>query len=1183
MHNKKIEKYAQETRKELIKTIKQKSYFYGVTEEKIFSTTTNSEGQTVINEKIVGSQKNKQRDKFIEHIDQNHLKRNFNQLVEEVAYTWFNRIIALRFLEVNDYLDHGIRVLSTTETGKKTPDIVENALSMNLDIEKEEYYALVDHGSDNELYKYVLIKQCNHLSEKLDFLFEKNKDYTELLLPDGLLDQNSFINKLVKEIPEEDFKDVEIIGWLYQYYISELKDKNIKKKKYKKEDIPSVTQLFTPHWIVQYMVQNSLGKLWLESHEDERQQALKKDWEYYLESAEQTEEVKAKLKEIINTDLKPEEITFLDPACGSGHILVYAFDIFYEIYQKNGYNPRVIVENILEKNLYGLDIDKRATQLSKFALTMRAKEKDRSILEKDIHLNIASIEESNQIKERTIDYFTENLTEIHKNQVLNLIDKFEDAKEYGSILKVEKFDYETLNNHLESLLSKQDLTTHYLEHEIELKEKIRPLLEQGRIMAKQYDVVTTNPPYGGSRKLPKNLKSFLKKNYSDSKKDLFAVFMEKCLDFTKENGLTSMVTMHSWMFLSSFEGLRERIIDNQVIDTMLHLGTRAFPEIGGEVVQTTTFTLRNTSPDNFNGEFIRLVDFNSTVEKADKTKEAVLNPDVDYRYTAKTEDFKKIPGGAISFWASENTLDIFQNSKLLGDRVKPKQGMATSDNNRFLRNWHEVSMNRIGFGLKRLDALKSNYKWFPFNKGGRYNKWYGNNEYVVNYYDNGKEIKKTVLDKYKYLKTPDFVVKNQDYYFKENATWSAISSGDLSVRYSPVGYIISNAGMAIYSDDINIYKIVGLMNSNVVTKHLIKIINVTLNFNAGDIEKLPLIDLSDSNIVDLVKNCINISKNDWDSFEISWDFKKHPLIEFKENLGTIEKAFNNWSDFAEEKFNELWENEEELNRIFIEIYGLEDELTPDVKEKDVTVSKADYERDIKSFISCAVGCMMGRYSLDEEGLAYAGGAFNLDNYESYKPDKDGIITILDKDYFDNDVVKRFVEFVKVTFGADNLEINLEYIASALSPRSSEQPRDSIRRYFQTGSKFYTDHCRMYNKRPIYWKVSSGGRNPSFMALINLHRYDENTFSNLRVNYVHPLQRKLKAEKGHLQQMIIEADSKTDESTYKARISDIDNILHDLIDFDEKLGHLADQQISIDLDDGVKENYKIFKDILDKIR
>ena len=1175
MHNKKIEKYAQETRKELIKGIKQKAFQYGISETKIEETTLNSDNETVINEIVLNPESNKQRKEFISHIDKKNLKTSFNQLIDEVAYTWFNRITALRFLEINDYLDHGISVLSTIEPGKKTPDIVENALSMNLDIEKEVYYDLVDNASDNEIYKYLLIKQCNSLSDKLDFLFEKNNDYTELLLPDDLLDEGSFINKLVKEIPEEDFKDVEIIGWLYQYYISELKDKNIKKKNYKKEDIPSVTQLFTPHWIVQYMVQNSLGKLWLESHEDERQQKLKETWEYYLESAEQTEEVKAKLKEIINTDLKPEDITFLDPACGSGHILVYAFDIFYEIYEKNGYHPRVIVQNILEKNLYGLDIDKRATQLSKFALMMRAKEKDRSILEKDIHLNIASIEESNQIEERTIDYFTKDLTEIHKNQVNQLINTFKDAKEYGSILKVDNFDYETINNYLENSLFNDDLPVLNLEHEGEIKEKIKPLLEQARIMSKKYDVVTTNPPYAGGAKLPKNLKDFLNKNYKDSKKDMFAVFIEKCINFTKKNGLTSMVTMHSWMFLSSFEKLRERIINNQVIDTMLHLGTRAFPEIGGEVVQTTTFTLRNTSEENLPGEFVRLVDFKNTEEKAIKTKEAVLNSDVDYRYTAKTEDFKKIPGGNIGYWASEKLRNIFKNYNKVSDFGDACLGLKTGDNNYFLKYWFEV--NFLKTEMKRFSQnKKSNKKWFPYNKGGKARKWYGNNILFINWKNNGFEIKNR----------NNSSLQGEDRYFNKGITWTGLTSSQNTFRESiSYGSIFdTNKGPMLFSNKKSNIYFLGLLNSKIVLK-LVRILNPTMSFQINDLRNIPVSDCKkyDLEIDKIVENNINISKKDWDSFETSWDFEKHPLIEFKEDTDTVEKTFNHWSEFAEKQFNQLWKNEEELNLIFIEIYGLEDELTPDVEEKDVTVRKADFKRDIKSFISYAVGCIMGRYSLDKEGLAYAGGDFNMNQYESYKPDQDGIITILDKDYFDNDIVKRFIEFVKVTFGEKNLEVNLEYIASALSPKSSEQPRETIRHYFEAGNKFYKDHCQMYNKRPIYWKVSSGGRNPAFMALIYLHRYDENTLSALRVNYVHPLQRKLKTEKEHLQEMIVETDSKSDESTYKSRISDIVTMLHDLVEFDEKLGHLADQQISIDLDDGVNENYKLFEDILDKIR
>jgi type II restriction/modification system DNA methylase subunit YeeA len=703
-------------------------------------------------------------------------------------------------------------------------------------------------------------------------------------------------------------------------------------------------------------------------------------------------------------------------------------------------------------------------------------------------------------------------------------------------------------------------------------------------MSRKYDVVVTNPPYAGGRNLQGKLKEFLNKEYEDSKKDLCTTFIERCIDFTKKYKHTSMITMHSWMFLSSYENLRKDIINNQLIDTMLHLGTRAFPEIGGEVVQTTTFVFRNVNFKNFKGEFIKLVDYKNTEEKSTKTKEAVLNPEVDYRYTAKTEDFKKIPGGNIGYWASEKIKRIFHNKKKLGDIYPIRQGMATSDNDRFLKRWYEVNLLKSGFNFNSRESAKNSLlKWFPYNKGGGYRKWYGNNEYVVNWKNDGYEIKK-YRDYKNSVLSSSMGVAGLPFIFKENITWSKIATGRLSVRYIPNGYLFDVSGCAIFDKKDKLIYTLGFLNTKILDL-LISFLSQTINYEVGSIKLLPLIyniKFKDT-INSIINQNIQISKKDWDSFETSWDFEKHPLVEFKDGADTAKEAFENWSDFAKRQFNQLWKNEEELNRIFIEIYGLEDELTPDVDEKDVTVRKANKKRDIKSFISYGVGCILGRYSLDEDGLAYAGGEFDWSKYKTVIPDYDGIVTILDKDYFDNDIVKRFVEFVEKTFGHEKLEVNLEYIASVLSPRNGEQPRDTLRRYFETGSKFYKDHCQTYNKRPIYWKVSSGGRDPAFMALIYLHRYNEDTLSTLRIKYLHKLQQMLKDEKEHLRNMITKGLASSDEAKYKARISDIDSKLEELVKFDEKLGHLADQRIKLDLDDGVKENYKKLEDILDSIR
>jgi type II restriction/modification system DNA methylase subunit YeeA len=1167
MNNKAIERYAKEARLKLIEQIKQKAYQYGITEKEIKEPEVSSENEQVINGITLDITKKKQRDDFIKKIDKDNYKTSYTQLIEEVAYTWFNRITAIKYLEVNDYLDHGIRVLSSTEKEKKTPDIIEKALRMDLDIEEGTYYNLIDKKSDNDIFRVLLIKQCNKLHEKLPFMFEKRQDYTELLLPDNLLDEDSVINKL-NNIEEQDFNDVEVIGWLYQYYISDLKDKNIKKKKYKKEDIPSVTQLFTPHWIVQYMVQNSLGKLWLESkEEDNRQQKLKENWEYYLEPAEQTEEVKQKLKEITNKDLKPEEITFLDPACGSGHILVYAFDILYEIYKNNGYNPKVIVKNILEKNLYGLDIDKRAVQLAKFALMMRARQKDRKILDKKIKLNVLQVQKyqrpkylkdiiENVIDKTKVDYDKDKLKETYKY----LVETYENADELGSLIKVGEKDYKKIYEETKEIGQKstiEDIT--YL----------LPLIRQADIMAKKYDVVVTNPPYAGNKFLDNCLKEYINKYYIDTKGDLYSVFIGLCLDKVRKNGYISMITIHTWMFIKSFENLRHKILTETNIDSMMHTGAATFTELRAFNVLSTCFIFKNSQIKNYIGKYVRLADYYSSEDKIDN-----FSNEENYYYKNQGI-YNKIPQYPIIYWISNKQLKVFVKQKSLKEIATPRQGMATANNEYFLRSWHEVYFNKIGFNFKKsIDTIKTNYKWFPYNKGGNFRKWFGNNEFIVNWENDGYELKKFKRS----------ALRNKDFYFKEGITWSLFGFENFSVRYKSFGFLFDVSGSSIFPPKEKLNYILGFLASKVSFSFL-SILAPTVNFQIGNIGDLPInFNNEKKQIIDkIVEENINLSKKDWDSFETSWDFEKHPLVKFKDDVDTVKEAFENWSDIAKSQFNQLWENEEELNRIFIEIYGLEDELTPDVDKKDVTVRKANKKRDIKSFISYGVGCILGRYSLDEDGLAYAGGNFDSSKYETLIPDDDGIVTILDKDYFENDIVKRFVEFVEKTFGHEKLEVNLEYIASALSPRNGEQPRDTLRRYFETGSKFYNDHCKTYNKRPIYWKVSSGGRDPAFMAVIYLHRYNEDTLSTLRIKYLHKLQQMLKGEKEHLRNMITKGLASSDEAKYKARISDIDSKLEELVKFDEKLGHLADQRIKLDLDDGVKENYKKLEEILDSIR
>lgn len=1171
-----IKNFAVSARKKLIEGVSQKAYGLGISIDEIKPLDELPDGSRVeINNeyKYLNNTETKNREKLIEQIE----AKGYEQVMEEVAYTWFNRIIAIRFMEVNEYLPTGVRVLSSEETSKIEPDAVTNAhelveeLKLNIDI----VYKYQDNNDSEGLFKYVLIKQCNALGDIMPVMFEKIQDYTELLLPDNLLVEGSVARDLVSNISEDDFKEqVEIIGWLYQYYISEKKDEvfaDLKKnKKITKENIPAATQLFTPDWIVKYMVENSLGRLWLEGHPNEE---LQSSWKYYLEEAEQEAEVQAELDRIREESktLSPEDITVLDPSMGSGHILVYAFDVLYQIYVSAGYSEKDIPRLILEKNLYGLDIDDRAGQLAYFALMMKARSYSRRLfrrvdIDNPIKINVCSIQESNGITKEDIEYFANGNEELEKD-IEYLVEVFTDAKEYGSILEVNAVDFERIENRLAEI--EEDITNLLnRENRDRILDKIPAIVKQCKVMSKNYYIMSTNPPYLGRRGMSPALTKYLDMYYKDSKTDLFSVFMELDKLYIKNIGLMAMINQHSWMFLSSFEKLRENIISKKSIYNMIHLGSRAFEEIGGEVVQSTCFIIRKKAIDNYYGNYIRLVDFNIANEK----EQIVLNikENTKYLFKEKSESFKDIPGNQIAYWVSDNVLEIFKKSKLLSDLYEPKQGLSTADNNRFIRLWHEVKNDKMGIEMKSPeDSVRSGKKWFPYNKGGQFRKWYGNNENIINWENDGYDIKNF----------KNAVIRNPNYYFKKGITWSLISSSNFGVRFSQEGYLFDAGGSSVFPKQEHINYLMGLMCSKVIFEFL-KVQNPTLNFPAGTIGKIPTI-ISEKKLIlnsidSIVNDNINISKKDWDLFETSWDFKKHPIIEFKSN--NIEKSFNNWAEFTEKQFNQLKANEEELNRIFIDIYGLQDELTPEVEDKDITIRKADRERDIKSFISYAVGCMLGRYSLDEDGLVFAGGEFDINKYKSFKADSDGIIPITDAEYFEDDIVSKFVEFVKVVFGEESLEENLNYIADTecFKRKANETSRDTLRRYFLKG--FMEDHLKIYQKRPIYWMFDSGKQN-GFKALIYMHRYDESMVAKIRTDYLHELQKKYESEINRLDNdMNSEVVTAKEKANAKKMKEKIQKQLVECVSFDQVIAHVAHQMIGIDLDDGVKVNYQKFQGI-----
>ena len=1120
----------------------------------------------------------RQRDKLIEVIQQKEkdtdYKTAYQYVIEEVAYTWFNRLIAIRFMEVNDYLPSHIRVLSS-ESGKLEPDLVTTPFDAELPFTAEEEAQIFQLKQDNKLdeaFRILFLKQCNALNEILPALFEKTKNYTELLLSLSVIDQDGVVYHLIHDIPEDDFNierggQVEIIGWLYQYYNTEPKAAAFAKNgKITKEEIPAVTQLFTPDWIVRYMVENSLGRLWVEGHPD---CDLKENWKYYLEEAQQEPEVQAKLSEIRKeyAALNPEDIKLIDPCMGSGHILVYAFDVLMQIYESAGYSQRDAAKSILEHNIYGLDIDDRAYQLAYFAVMMKARQYNRRILNGENTCHVYAIQESNSINRAHLKYFGAGMDDIEKNaakmQLEGLLDTLTDAKEYGSILNVESYNWDLLRRFVAAEDTAGQISMDSVGVE-DTAEQLNRLVDIGETMARKYWVTITNPPYAAISNLSPKVNDFVKANYPDSKVDLFAVFIERCGLMTRVSGYQAMITQHAWMFLASYENLRDKLLNKELIN-LAHLGPHAFDEINGEVVQTSSFVFCNDFFSNYNSTFVQLVGGKNEAAKA------AMFISGEHRFNKTNEQLREIQGTPYTaYWASDVVLSAFKKSHLVGDVSEPRVGMATANNDRFIRLWFEVNRNKFGINISsRKEAVESRKKWFPFAKGGEQRKWYGNNDTVVNWENDGFEIQNFKDEKTGRIRSHNY---NLDYIFSSALTWTVIGTEKTSFRFCPVGFLYSNSGYGLFcNNEKTKYYLLGFMNSKIAAS-LLKILSPSMGFESGYLRKLPLIEsYSLDSIVERVKHCIDGSNAEWDSFEISWDFKKHPLLR---NVSTISEAFTQWQSECDDRFNQLKANEEELNRIFIDIYGLQDELTPEVEDKDVTVRKADFQRDIKSLLSYAVGCMFGRYSLDVEGLAYAGGEWDSSKYQSYIPDADNVIPITDEEYLDDDIVSRLCAWLKAVYGADTLEANLDYIAKALGNKGSTS-REIIRNYFL--NDFFKDHCQTYSvtgsgKRPIYWLFDSGKQN-GFKALVYLHRYTPDTIGNLRIDYLHKMQRVYESEINRMQDMMNHSENAREVAAASKRKDKLAKQLKECREYDEKISHLALSRIELDLDDGVKINYR----------
>ena len=1139
----------------------------------------------------------------------------YEELIEESAYTWFNRLTALAFMEANGYIEEKMIFNNGV---KNEPVIIDNYYEFeffkNLDSDlQKELHNLRDENTPNsieKLYSILMEEKCEDLSNIMPFMFKKKGTYSDILFPTGLLMENSLLVRLREEIGAE--APIELIGWLYQYYNSEKREVvyngSMKKSKINKEYIAPATQLFTPDWIVKYMVENSLGKLALES--TGINDNLKNNWKYYIDSE----------KEENSEKIKIEDIKILDPAMGSGHILVYAFDLLFEMYENLGWSTKESVLSILKNNLYGLEIDERAGQLASFALMMKAREKFSRLFsvlkrEEDFKLNTLIIEESNSLSERVKNRIKAN----NLNNLNKIIEDFEDAKEYGSILKLESIDKEILerefnllkesfnNNEQETLIFNEDEMIIDINEELEL---IENLIKQHTVMTDKFDITVTNPPYMGNSRMNGILKEYIDKNYSDVKSDLFAVFFIKCGEITKKKGYLAFMSPFVWMFIKSYEELRKIFIEEKTISSLVQLEYSGFEDA---TVPICTFVLQNSYTDK-KGEYIKLSDFKGAKNQPIKTLEAVKNPNCNWRFQAKQKDFEKIPGSPIAYWVSDKIREIFEKNQKLGDVGEAKQGLATADNNRFLRLWNEVNYNKIGYNiLNSQEALKSKKKWFPYNKGGEFRKWYGNQEYLVNWENDGYEIKNF----------KNAVVRNPSYYFKESISWGLITSAGSSFRYFPKGFVYDVSGMSYFLEK-NQFNYLGILNTKIYSD-LTKIINPTINLQIGDILVLPATEIKNEKFNKLVQQNIDISKEEWDSRETSWDFEKLSLVDSKDLKTAYENYCNHWRD----NFVQLHKNEEELNRLFIEIYDLQDEMDEKVSFDDITILKKEakiiqidntisknfssesekylYDRGIslefnkdeliKQFLSYAIGCIMGRYSINKSGLIIANsddilelsenkfivkgtdGEIRQEIESKFLPDEFGIIPITDEKDFSNDIVERVKEFVKFVYGEESLKDNLNFIAEALGNKDNKPSEEIIRTYFL--KDFYSDHLQRYQKRPIYWLMNSGKKN-AFSCLFYMHRYEPLTVARVRADYLIPYQEMLENKRKFIERQLSDDDiSAKEKKNIEKQLKELDTLLKELREYANEVKHIAEQKIPLDLDDGVNINYEKLGAILKK--
>ena len=1168
MNQTRLKAYARQARRDFIAAVTDRAAFYGLTASGIEPVV--ERGDVV----LIGDRA------FPQDVAAKHKllaarvrRAGFEQTMEAMAYTWFNRFAAIRYMELHGYLDHGYRVLSHPE-GREQPEILDHAADVHLPgLDQEKVVELMLDGTQDEaLYQLLLKAQCNALHQAMPFLFERIGDETELLLPLNLLHTDSLIRRLVEGIDECAWDEIEIIGWLYQFYISEKKEQVIGKV-VKSEDVPAATQLFTPNWIVKYLVQNSLGAQWLATHPHS---PLKGKMDYYIEPAEQTDEVNAQLTAITPRTLNPEKVTLIDPACGSGHILVEAYDLFKAIYLERGYRQRDVPKLILEKNLFGLDIDARAAQLAGFSLMMKGRADDRRLFEQGVKLNVMAFVDSTGINaERLAQGVKLSDYELQLSVLTELKQLFEHATTFGTLIKVP----ETLVAKLSGLKQLSEATSQDLFLSDALKGLGR-LVRRAELLLAQYDAVVANPPYMGRKGMNDLVKKFAEVHFPDAKSDLFACFIERGHTLAKDAGHNAMVTMQSWMFLSSFQKMRERMLREKTIGTMAHLGARAFGSISGEVVQTIAFVLKNSFVGSYKPAFFRLLDGDEA------EKQVALASGAERFDTTVQDEFKKIPGSPLAYWVSGQVRECYEAHPALQTFSKGSTGLQTSDSARFLRFWYET------------DAGKN--KWVRFAKGGTFRKWFGNVEHVVNWSNDGAEIKSYVASKYPYLNgNYALVVKNESTYLLKGLVCSRVTSAQIAFRYKSVEDFYSDACTAIFPDKTEFF--LSLLNSKILK--ILTELNPTLNFQAGDIEKFPvkirakLMEQAET----LAFQAIRQARADWDAYERSRDFQSVPILNVSTGpTPSIESSYSSWIVQNRETIAEMQRLEEDNNRLFIDAYGLTHELTPDVPIEQITLTvnpayrygRAVTEEEqwtrfrrntMAELVSYAIGCMMGRYSLDAPGLIYARSGnvgFDPSHYTAFPADSDGLVPLTDGEWFEDDATHRLIEFISIAWDADHLENNLMFLADNLKPRKSESSRDTIRRYMC--NSFFKNHLQAYKNRPIYWLFSSG-RNKAFQCLVYLHRYNEGTLARMRTEYVVPLQGMMASRERQLDGDIDAAASSAHRRRLEKERAKLVKQQIELRDFDEKLRHFADQRIRLDLDDGVKVNYGKFGDLLAEVK